>query len=109
MANQETDTDRLSHDRWLEARLASLTCDPEFVPDSAKALARLRERKYARRLAVRRWIWTTTGAAAAGLALFLAPVSRACAEQPGACVQRVWGMVASTSRAPLPRAASPRV
>jgi protein-disulfide isomerase len=36
---------------------------------------------------------------AAGAILVLAPASRACAEQPGPCVQRVWAVVASKNSA----------
>lgn len=112
MANREHETDGLMNDRWVDDRIASLASTGDLIPNAGIALARLRERRRARavaaRGAIRRWIWTTTVATGAGAVLLLAPASRACAQQPGPCVQRVWAMVASNSGtvpppvAPLP-------
>jgi len=86
-------------DRWLDQRLASLGPDRDWAPDAGRTLARLRARTLAktraRGLAVRRWVWTTVVAASACAALLVLPASRACAEQPGPCVQRVFGRAAN--------------
>jgi len=44
---------------------------------------------------MRRWTWTSAGLAAAGIAVLLVPNARACAEQPGACMQKVWKTVST--------------
>lgn len=100
MANHEWETDQLSEDRWVNDRLAALASDRDWIPDGARTLARLREKSRARTATARRWIWTTAAAAGAGAALLLVPASRACAQQPGACVQRLLGASASPGPAP---------
>lgn len=100
--------DPLAGDRWVDDRLAALTPRSEWTPDGGRTLARLRARSLAktreRAMAARRWMWTTLVAASAGIALLLLPASRACAEQPGRCVQRVLGVVGPASHSPAIRA-----
>lgn len=95
MANHDFENDSLFNDRWLEDCLGSLTSDRAIIPGTGNALTRLRERHRARRIAMRRWTWTSAGLAAAGIAVFLVPTARACAEQPGACAQKVWRTVSA--------------
>lgn len=87
MANQYPENDQA----WVDERLARLTAPSGWAPDSAAALARLRSRNQKRNRAVRRWVLTTATAAAIISMLLVIPASRACAEQPGACVQRLLG------------------
>jgi hypothetical protein len=76
-----------NHD-WVDNRIAALTPDHAWTPNSARTLARLRTRA----VRVRRWVWTSAVATAALIILFLFPAPRACAEQPGPCVMRVLGV-----------------
>jgi len=76
-----------NHD-WVDNRLAALSPDRDWTPNSARTLARLRTRA----VRVRRWVWTSAVATAACITLFLFPAPRACAEQPGPCVLRVLGV-----------------
>jgi hypothetical protein len=76
-----------NHD-WVDNRIAALTPDRPWTPNSARTLARLRTRA----VRVRRWVWTSAVATAACITLFLFPAPRACAEQPGPCVLRVLGV-----------------
>jgi protein-disulfide isomerase len=89
MANHKWEADPEAGDRWIDRRLATLTLDRDWNPDAGGALARLRERRHARGIAVRRWIWTSVAASVTTVVLMLIPASRACAEQPGKCVQRI--------------------
>jgi|SRR6185312_685602 len=73
---------------WVDNRIAALTPDRAWTPNSARALTRL----HARAVRVRRWVWTSAVATAACITLFLFPAPRACAEQPGPCVLRVLGV-----------------
>ena len=98
MANHEPDIDRLINDGWVDDRIASLELVGGLIPNAGLALVRLRERNRARATAMGRWILTTVAGVGAGAILLLAPASRACAEQPGPCVQRVWSLVGSTNR-----------
>jgi protein-disulfide isomerase len=81
-------------DGWVDERIASLACAGELIPDAVKALAGLRARNRARVAAMRRCILTVAAAVGVAAILIVAPASRACAEQPGPCVRRVWGIVA---------------
>ena len=97
MANHEWQADRPAYESpadagWVDDRLAALSTDRDWVPDAARTLARLRARAGARRVAAQRWIWTTVAAAGVMATLLLIPASRACAQQPGVCVQRVLGI-----------------
>ena len=106
MANHDWESDG-----WVDERLATLRRGPEWIPDAGRALARLQARRSENRrgrvLAARRWLWTTLAAAGAGVALLLLPASRACAQQPGACVQRVLRVVAPAGSAPVSEATNP--
>ncbi len=106
MANHEWESDR-----WVDDRLAALQTGNDWIPDAGRAraqlLARRSENTQARLLAARRWVWTTLAAASAGAALLLLPASRACAQQPGACVQRVLRVMAPAGNAAPVVAANP--
>ena len=97
MANHEWED---KADRWVDERLAGLAPDGEWTPNAGSALVRLREKNRERAMAAQRWIWTTLVAACAGAALLLLPASRACAEQPDRCVQRVLGVVTPANHQP---------
>lgn len=86
MVNREID----AADRWVDDRLAALVPAEEWTPNAGNALARLRQRSRTRTIAARRWIWTTVLAVGVSTTLFLIPASRACAEQPGPCVERMF-------------------
>src|SRR6185312_8255968 len=79
-----------NHD-WVDNRIAALTPDRDWTPNSARTLARLRTRA----VRARRLVWTSAVATAACITLFLFPAPRACAEQPGPCVLRVLGVAPS--------------
>ncbi|HVV45236.1 MAG TPA: hypothetical protein VHC72_08510 [Bryobacteraceae bacterium] len=76
-----------NHD-WVDERIAALTPDRAWTPNSARTFSRLRTRA----VRFRRWVWTSAVATAACITLFLFPAPRACAEQPGPCVLRVLGV-----------------
>jgi protein-disulfide isomerase len=109
MANHKWENSLRAEDRWVEGRLASLESDRGWVPDAGVALALLRERRHARRIAARRWIWTTIAASATMAVLMTIPASRACAQQPGACVQRIFHTSAGTAVTSPPLVAVPSV
>lgn len=90
MANHEWESDS-----WVDAQISSLADQPGWKPNADRALMRLRRKAEARGAAARRWAWTMAVATAFYLALFLAPASRACAQEPGACVLRVLGINAN--------------
>lgn len=98
MANRALEDHDRENDRWVDERLAMLGRRYEWNPDAGGALTRLQAKRvanaHARMVAARRWVWTTLVAAGAVAALLLLPASRACAQQPGACVQRVLRVVA---------------
>ena len=85
MANREPE-----NDRWVDDRIALLASAGGLIPNAGIALERLWERNRARTAALKRWILTTAVTAGVGAALVIAPASRACAEQPASCVQRIW-------------------
>ncbi len=98
MANHELETDR-----WVATKLGRLGYGGEWKPNAGRAFAQLaaknRDGSRAQPPAARRWIWTTLAAAFAYSALLLLPASRACAEQPGACVLRALGVAGQTNAA----------
>jgi len=71
------------------------------MPDAGAALTRLRKRARRRAVVVRTWVWTTVAAAGAFAALLVAPASRACAQQPGQCLQRAFGVTAPARPVPV--------
>lgn len=87
-----------NHD-WVDNQIAALAPDREWTPNASRTLSRLR----ARAVRARRWMWTSLVATSACMMLFLFPASRACAEQPGPCVLRAFGV----SQAPVVLEISP--
>jgi protein-disulfide isomerase len=88
MANRE-----INVERWVDDHLAALAPASEWIPNTAKAWARLQEKRRERRVVLLRWIGASLAASVGSLALFLLPASRACAQQPGVCTQRVLATV----------------
>src|SRR5580704_10005361 len=95
MANHEFEKQNVADEGWVEAKIALLAPAREAVPNAGIALNRLWNRHRARGAAIRRWLWTTTVATIAGITVLVVPASRACAEQPGACVQRLLGVASA--------------
>ncbi len=80
-------------DGWVDDRLQALRPTREWIPNAGRTLSLLQARGRAHALVVRRWLMTTFAATAtACVVLLLLPASRACAQQPGACVLRVLGV-----------------
>jgi hypothetical protein len=88
MANRE-----IKVDRWVDDRLAALATPSDWIPNTAKAWARLQQKRRERRIVLLRWAGASLAASLGSLALFLLPASRACAQQPGVCTQRVLATV----------------
>jgi peroxiredoxin len=73
--------------RWVDERLDTLNSPAEWHPDSARALARLREQRGASSRRARRLAWLGAGTAAASVSLMAFPVTRAFAQRcAAACV-----------------------
>ncbi len=103
MASHEWETD----DRWVEERLATLEPHSAWVPSTAAALSRLQRRRRKPSGAAVRWALTATAAACLIAVMLVIPASRACAEQPGACVQRILRGMPVTGNSPAaPNAAT---
>ncbi len=88
MANRE-----INVDQWVDDRLAALAPANEWIPNTAQAWSRLQEKRRERRVVLLRWIGASLAASLGSLALFVLPASRACAQQPGVCTQRVLATV----------------
>ena len=68
---------------WVDDRMASLSADAEWQPDSARGLALLQQRRRAGAAQTRRWMWSFSAAAAIIVVLLAFPLTRAFA---GRCV-----------------------
>jgi protein-disulfide isomerase len=89
MANHENTTDP-----WVDAQLNALAPPSDSGPNTPRALALLRERIHARRTARPGWWWfCALPVSVLGLLLILVPGSRACAQRPGACADRLLTVV----------------
>lgn len=87
--------------QWVDDRLASLNSEEAWEPDSARAWARLEQKRGAEVTRGRRWTWTLAAAAAASVFLLAFPLTRAFAGRcVDACVEeasRFSGLLASLS------------
>lgn len=83
-------------DLWVEERLAALTADTGWQPDSGTGLARLRARRSAGIGRGRRWTWMISAAAAVCLSVMVFPAPRALAQRCLDCSAALWqGLAAS--------------
>ena len=64
-------TRNLETERWVDERLSALTPPDDWVPDQARGLAALRNRRPVRS---KGWKWVTVATAATAIVLVLAPV-----------------------------------
>lgn len=84
------------HDPWVEERLAVLSADAEWRPDSRTGLAQLRARRSAGIGRARRWTWMISAVAAVGFSVIVFPAPRALAQRCLDCSAALWqGLAAS--------------
>ena len=81
---------------WVEERLATLAPGDNREPNSAAALARLKQLHGSRSWLSTRWLWTLAAAAAACLALMVLPSPRVLAHRCLECSVAVWQNLAAS-------------
>jgi peroxiredoxin len=80
--------DETDASRWADGQMARLTPDPEWEPNAARGLARLRAGRESGSARRRRWMWTAVGATAATVFFVATPMARAFAERCGEFLMR---------------------
>lgn len=84
----------LDVDRWIEERLSALAPDNRWQPDTAAALARLREKQTTAPRHTRRWIWAAAASVMAGVCLVALPSPKVLAQRCIDCSAALWQSIA---------------
>jgi cytochrome c biogenesis protein CcmG/thiol:disulfide interchange protein DsbE len=92
----------LTADPWVDERLARLSHDREWRPNTTKGLARLRERRRHRVERGQGWLWAAAVATAAGICLMAFPAPRVLAHYCLDCSVALWQSLSNSSSAGAP-------